>query len=179
MAVARRAGEAEDDDIGLVAADDPDHIREDLVVAPFFEGFLRGFGEPEIDGAGEELLGSIDAAGGQEFLGADHAEEVALLRPNQVLAAFAACSGEISRLQFAAPRPIRQGGGVFIIWMSRDHQHAAEYVEAAEREFDFRRTREVALRECRDGERDGKTAGKQIFHETCIVPPCAWRKRVS
>ena len=38
MPVGRRAAEYQNHDVGPIAADHPDHVGEDAVVAPFFEG---------------------------------------------------------------------------------------------------------------------------------------------
>ena len=63
VSIARCAGEAEHHDIGLIAADHPDHVGENGVVAPFLDGFFGGFREAEINGAREELFGSVDTPG--------------------------------------------------------------------------------------------------------------------
>ena len=50
---------------------------------------LGAFGEAEVDGACEVLFAPVDAAGGEELLRADDAEELALLVAEEVLPAVA------------------------------------------------------------------------------------------
>src|ERR1700732_889572 len=69
MPVARRAREPQHDDVGSELADDPNRVRENLFATPLGQGLLSGLRKTEVDGAGEELLGAVDAAGGEEFLG--------------------------------------------------------------------------------------------------------------
>ena len=81
----------------------------------FFEGFIGGLDETEIDGAGEELLGAVDPARGQQFLRADQPQQVALLRSDEVLPALAAGGGEIGGAHVPAAGEVRQHGGVFVV----------------------------------------------------------------
>src|SRR5471030_2751167 len=83
VAIARRAAESANDHVGPVAPDHPNHIRKNAVVTPFLQSFSRGPGETEVDGAGEELFGSIDLARGQQFLRADDAALRASLLTDQ------------------------------------------------------------------------------------------------
>ena len=101
-----------------------------LIARPFLQRFVGGFRKAEIDGAREVLLGTVDAMLGQQFLRADHAELVALLRADQVLAAFAARQRKIRRADVTASRQIRQQRVVFVVGMRRDHHDAADVVEA-------------------------------------------------
>src|SRR5579864_2402933 len=90
VAIARGAGKAEDDHVGTVFPDDPYHVREEAFAAPFFQGFRSRFGESEVDGAGEELLGAVEPTRGQQLLGANDSKLRALLGADQVLAPLAA-----------------------------------------------------------------------------------------
>ena len=138
VAVARRAAEAQDDHVGTEAADHPNHVAEDFVAAPLLETFLGRFGEAEIDGAREELLRAVDAPGRQQLLGADDAELVALFGADQILPAFAARQRKIAGAHLAPARQISEQRGVFVIGMRGDHQHAADDVEAIERQAGLR-----------------------------------------
>src|SRR5262249_56830756 len=99
VAVVRRLlVEAGDDDVGLEAADRPDHVGERLVVAPERERLVGALGVAEVAHAAEALLGAVEAARRPELLGANDVEELALLAADEVLAA-------------AAARPRQVGGG--------------------------------------------------------------------
>ena len=52
---------------------------------PFLKCLLRRFGETEINGAREKLLGAVDSTGGQQLLGAQDAQLIALFGPDQIL----------------------------------------------------------------------------------------------
>ncbi len=90
VAVGDGADEGGGDDEGAEEADGADGVVEDALVAPFFEGFLFGFGETEVDFSTEELGDAGIAVGGEEFLGAEEAEGVFEVAGDGVLAAFAA-----------------------------------------------------------------------------------------
>ncbi len=121
VAIRRRAGENQNDDVGAVAADDPDDVAEDAVVPPLLHGFGGGFAETEIDGAGEELLGAIDLARRQQFLGANHAQRRALFGADQILPALAAGDGKVGGAHVAATREIGQHAGALVIRVRGDH----------------------------------------------------------
>jgi hypothetical protein len=75
VTVRRRSAETQDHDIRALLADNPDHVREDSVVPPFFFSFLLGFGEAEIDRPGEVLGRAVDLPRGEEFLCAEDAKQ--------------------------------------------------------------------------------------------------------
>src|SRR5579872_684177 len=129
VAVARGAGESEDDDVGAEAADIPDYVSQDFFARPMGEGVLGSFGEAEVDGAGEELFTSVDFSGSEELLSTDDAECVALFRSDQVLAAFSSGEGKIGGAEVAASGEISQKGRIFIVGMGADHHHAAQGFE--------------------------------------------------
>jgi len=149
VAVARSTAKSQDDDVGTEAADHPDNVAEDLIVTPLLETFLGCFGESEIDGARKELLRAVDAPRREQLLGANDAELVALFGADQVLSALASREREITGAHLAPTRQIGEQGRVFVIGMSGDHEHAANDVQAIEREARLRRSRQFALRECR------------------------------
>ena len=118
-------------------------------MAPFLETLLRRFGEAEIDGAGEELLSAINAPGRQQLLGANDAELVSLLGADEILTAFTSRQRKVAGAHLAATSQIGQQRSVLVIGMRRDHQNAANHVEAIERLAGPRRSRKLALREGR------------------------------
>src|SRR5262249_9122619 len=65
-------GEPGDDDVGPEGADPPHDVGHDGLPIPDPERLGGALREAEIDGAGEELPAAIEAAGGEELLGADH-----------------------------------------------------------------------------------------------------------
>ena len=97
-------------------------------MSPLGQGFLRRFREPEVNGARKKLLGSVDAAGSQKLLRANHAQQIALLRPNQVLAALSAGSRQISGASLSAAREIGQQRRVLIVRVGGYHEHASQDV---------------------------------------------------
>ena len=99
LAVSAAAGfrrEAGDDNVGTKLPDGAHHIPQQALPAPFCERFFGRLAETEIDRAGEELLAAVDAAGFQQLLRADHAQQRALLGADQVLSAFAARRGKVA-----------------------------------------------------------------------------------
>ncbi len=136
LACGRKAG---DDDVGLEAADVPDHVGEDRVVAPDRQRLLRVLGVAEVDGAGEGLLAAVDAPRRQELLRADHAEELALLVADQVLAAVAARHREVRRAQEALVAEVGDQRGVLVVGMRGDVHDAADDGELLEGLLQLRR----------------------------------------
>ena len=130
-----RAGlrrEARDDHIGPEGADDADDITEDGRVIPDAEGFVDVFGVTEVEGAGEKLAATIEAAGGEEFLRAGEAELFAELGAALVLAAVAAGDGEVGGAVAAAAGEIGDELGVFVVGVGGDVEDGAEFAEGAE-----------------------------------------------
>ena len=164
MAIARRPAEAQDHDIRPVAANDPDDIPENSVMAPLFKGFRGRLGEAEIDRAGEELLGAIDAPGRQQLLGTDESELRALLGADEVLPALPARHREVGGSHVTAAREIGQHRGALIVRMGRDHEHRTEFVQPMEGLLQFRRAGEALLcryrRKCGKYQCDGKKPGR-------------------
>jgi len=64
-------------------------------VSPDLERLLRPFGEAEVEGPGEILLGSVDPPRREELLGAENPEERALLGADEILPSVAARHGQI------------------------------------------------------------------------------------
>ena len=137
VTIARRAAEPQNDHIRPVAADHPHHVAQDAVVPPLPHGLLGGLGEPEIDGAGEELFGAIDLPRRQQFLRAGHPKLCALFGADQILPALAARQGEIGRAHVPAAREIGENPGALVVGMGGDDEHAAQLVQLAQRLLDI------------------------------------------
>lgn len=119
-------------DVGLEAADDADHVADDFVAAPDALGVGVVFGETEIEGAGEKLLGTIEAAAGEEFLSAGDAEFVAELGADDVLTTVAAGEGEVGGAVAAAAGEPGEELGVFVVGMGGSVKDGAEFAELAQ-----------------------------------------------
>ena len=68
---------ASDHDVGLKRPHDPNHVGENFFPVPDVKRFLGRFGKAKIIRAREKLFAAIDAAGSEQFLGADDPELVA------------------------------------------------------------------------------------------------------
>ena len=100
---------------------------------PHFSSASSGFFEkPKFDCSGKELFASVNAAGGQQFLGANQTHQLGLLGADQVLPAFSASSGEVGRAHIAAARKVGDDGGVFVVGMGAQHEQAPQSVELVE-----------------------------------------------
>ena len=104
-------------------------VAEDFFAIPFGEGFAGGFGEAEVDGAGEILFGAIDAARGEEFLGTDEAHPFALFAADEILAAFASREGQVGCAVLPAAGGEGEEGGVFVVGVGGDVEDFAEAAE--------------------------------------------------
>ena len=71
-------------------ADEMNEIAGDLVAAPFLERLVEAEREAEVDGAGEVLLGAVEAVERGQFLGPQNAERFEDFGADLVLAAVAA-----------------------------------------------------------------------------------------
>ena len=96
MPIARRAAEDRDDDLGPEPADDPHDVLEYRILRPMGPGVSQGLREPEIVGPGEELLGAVEAARGQQLLGPQQAECRPELATDQVLTPITSCHGQVA-----------------------------------------------------------------------------------
>src|SRR5437867_1977460 len=54
VTVARSTGEAQNDNVGTVMANGPDHVRQDALASPFLDGLLGCLAKTEVDRAREE-----------------------------------------------------------------------------------------------------------------------------
>ena len=66
MAIARSAGEAQNNHVGLETPDGPHHIAENFFTRPLrAQRFIGGFGKSKVDGAREKLLCAVDTPRGE------------------------------------------------------------------------------------------------------------------
>ena len=75
-------------------------------------------------------MAAVEAAGGEQFLGAGHAQFLAEFRPQHVLPAVAARQREVGGAVISPARQIGDQQGVFIVGMGGDVKHAAHFAEA-------------------------------------------------
>src|SRR5690242_18843261 len=114
VSVARRAREPQNYHVRAEMPDRPDHIGENAVMSPLGHRLLGRFGESEVNGPREKLLGAVDAAGRQKLLCTDDAQKVTLLRTDEVLPAFSASRRKVSRASFPAAGEIGEQSGVLV-----------------------------------------------------------------
>ena len=165
MAVSRSARKTKNDDVWPESADVPDDVAQDLFSWPLSERFLGGFGESEIDRAGEKLLATIDAAGGEQLLGANEAHLRTLFTADQVLSAFAASERTVGRAHVPPAREISQHRRAFVIGMRCDVQYGSEFVQLVERLFNLGRAGKWPLRrERRDRHDTQKKRDRKVSH---------------
>jgi len=86
VTVARVSLEAGDQHQRAVDAHDPDHLAQDVLLAPLLQGLVEPFGEAVIDDAREVLLvDAVVAVGQEQLLRADEAEAVEQLGADRVV----------------------------------------------------------------------------------------------
>jgi hypothetical protein len=117
--------------------EDAHHVGQHLVVIPEAQRLLGGFGEAEVDGAREELPPAVDAPRRQQLLRADETEEIADLRPDQVLSAVAARHREVARVGQATLAEIRDQPGVLVVRVGGDVERPRQHAQLLERELDL------------------------------------------
>ena len=140
LAVAAGAVVAEDreDDLRLEAPDDAHGVGEQDLLGPLAEGLGERPGVTEIEGAGEELPRTVDAARRQQLLRAENSQRLAEIGSDQVLPAFAARQREVGRLATELARHQRQRRSVFVVGVGADDQQAAMRLELGERPVERR-----------------------------------------
>src|SRR5262249_51562113 len=126
--------------------DGPNHVGKNPVVSPLGQRFIRGLREAEIDGAREELLRPVDVTRRQKFLRAYYTQQVALFRPDQILAALSPGGRQIGGAHLAPAGEIGQQSRVFIIRMSAYHQDATQDGQLLQLQLNFRSAGEISLR---------------------------------
>ena len=118
-------------DVGTDGADHPDEVAEDLFASPPLEGLLDAERVPEVHGAGEVLLGAVQAVRGVQLLGSQHRQRVEELGTDLVLAAVAARGRQQDRPVPLAFRQLRQQRVVLVVRVGGDHHEDAGAVELA------------------------------------------------
>ena len=98
VAVAWSPRKDRDDDMRLEGAHHGHHVKQERIVRPLRERFLRVLAEAVVVGACEVLPGPVDAARRQQLLGADHPEPLAQLIPDDILPAVTAREREVRGL---------------------------------------------------------------------------------
>src|SRR5690606_29157717 len=118
--------EAADDDVGAELADHPYRVGQHPVMAPNGERLIGALGKAEIVGPAEKLFCTVYSPRGEKLLGADEAQILSLLIPNEVLAAVSPGQGEVGRAVFLAVGQVGQQPGVFVVRMCSNIQYAAD-----------------------------------------------------
>ncbi len=103
----------------------------------FCERLVGSLGVAEIDRPGEELLGAVDPAGGEELLRADHAEEIALFVADEVLPAVASGEREITGAHQLLVLEPCEHGRVLVVGMRRHEEHRAHDGELLQGQMKF------------------------------------------
>ena len=130
--VARRAAEDRHDDLRTEPADHPHDILQDRVAGPVAPRFLQRLGVPEVVGAGEELAGAVQPAGGQQLLAAEQPERLAELGSDEILPPLAAVEREVRRLRAHAAHQHGEQLGVLVVGVRPDHEHPLVVPEHAQ-----------------------------------------------
>src|ERR1035437_144744 len=139
---ARLGGKAIDDHVGMKFADDANDVGQYLLPVPNVERLAIVFGKSKINRAGEKLAATVEAAGGEQFLGARHAKLVPQFRAENILTTVPARHGKISRAIIPTTRKIGDELCVFVVGMRREVEHAAHFAKAAQVLQDGRRGRQ-------------------------------------
>ena len=119
VSVARVSLEARDQHQRAVHAHDPNHLAQDVLLAPFLQGFVEPLGEAVIDDAREVLVvDAIVAVGQEQLLGADEAEAVEQLGADRVVSRLSPVEREQGRPRAQAPADPGQDPAVLVVRMS-------------------------------------------------------------
>ena len=125
-------GKSRDDNVRAELADQAHDVAKDGLPVPDTQGFLGSLRVPEVLRAGEVLLPAVQPARGEQLLRARHAERLAELGAEQVLAAVAASERKIGRPVSASAGKVSDGLRVLVVRMGGDVEHAAHVGEAAQ-----------------------------------------------
>ena len=128
---ARLRREARHDHVRPEGADYADDVSQDFLPIPDPQSLLVILRKPEVFRAREVLSSPIQTPRGKQFLGAGHAQLLAELGPEQVLAAVAARERQIGRPVSTTARQVGDDPRILVIRMRCDVQHAAHRGEAA------------------------------------------------
>ena len=125
----RAVGTHPGDDVGSKRANHADEIAQDHLAPPRLERLVAAEGVAEVDRAGEELLGPVQAMRGQQLLGPQHRQGVEQLGADLVLSAVAAGGGDQRRAHALAMTQQCQQPVDLVIGMRRGHHERAGVVD--------------------------------------------------
>ena len=128
------AREARDDDERAIRADDAHHVGEHFAFGPTLLTFGARLRETKIERAREELIAAIEPARLQQLFGADDAQRIEQLWPDQILPALAAIEREIADARAVAACEPRDQSGVFVVRVRARVQHTRRRLQAAQHE---------------------------------------------
>ena len=128
--IGRRAAEARVDDERPEQADDAHVIGERVALAPLHRRFRARLREAVVEGVAEELLRAVEPPRLQQLLGADDAERVEQLGPDDVLSALAAVERDVGDARVIAARRARNERRILVVWMRARVEHAGRRLQA-------------------------------------------------
>ena len=123
VAVARRAREERDDDLGPEPALDPEGVFEQDLPRPEAQRLVERSREAEVVGAREILARAVDPPRAQQFLRPDQTERNAEVAADQVLTTFAAGQRQVGHLGAHLPRDDGQESVVLVVRVRADDEH--------------------------------------------------------
>ncbi len=156
-------------------------VCRDLVAPPLLERLFETERVAEIDGAGEVLLGAVEAVQRGQLFRPQHAEALEDLRADLVLSAVASRRGHERRAESLPAIQHHQQAIVLIVWMRGGFHHDADVGEVTQRQAE--RDMPLQLVDRHDlhlgpgnndkddgrGKRDGKRDWESSFHCTAIL----------
>src|ERR1035437_6483003 len=107
-------GKAVDDHVGMKFADDANDVGQYLLPVPNVQRLAIVFGKSEINRAGEKLAATVEAAGGEQFLGARHAKLFPQFRTENILSTVPARYRKVGGAIIPATRKIGDELCVFV-----------------------------------------------------------------
>ena len=134
LAPALAVGAHRDDDVGPDGADEADEVAEDDLPPPRLERLLAAERIAEVDGAGEELLGPVEAVRGLQLLAPQHRQGVEELGADLVLAAVAAGGADQGGAHPLAVAQQRQQAVDLVVGVSHRRHERAGVVELPQHE---------------------------------------------
>ena len=137
LPAARSAGAHGRDHVGPQGADQAHQVVQDRVAPPLVERLFAAERVAEVDGAGEELLGPVQAVRGQRFFGPQHGQGVEQLGADLVLPAFAAGGGDEGGAHPLAVAQQRQQPVDLVVGMRGDRRERPDVVELAQHQSEL------------------------------------------
>ena len=89
MAISAIALISRDNDIGTIEPNQADHILQEHLIIPFFQGFVEAFGITEIDSTTEKEVNAVVTDSSEVLLCPDDSERVEEFGPDKICATFA------------------------------------------------------------------------------------------